>query len=265
MSWRSSSPTDLSEPDYLARNRELWTRTNAEYTDEHARRAWSREEVTWGVFGVPEGELGLLGDVAGLDVIELGCGTAYFSALLAKRGARPVGVDITPAQLQTARQCQREFGLEFPLIEASAEDVPLPNESFDLAISEYGASLWCDPARWIPEAARLLRPGGRLVFLTGSTLLILCSPEEGYAGERLLRPQFGMRRFEWSSGGVEFHMSHGDWIRELRASGFEIVDLIEIQAPREAETHEYYDYVTADWARKWPAENLWVARKTAAR
>ena len=154
-----------------------------------------------------------------------------------------------------------ETGIEFPLVEASAEDVPLPDASFDLALSEYGASTWCDPYRWVPEAARLLRPGGRLVFLRNSTLVTLCWPDEGPAGERLLRPQFGMHRFEWPEGGVEFQMGHGDWIRALRASGFEIEDLIEIQAPDDATDHPRYDYVTADWARKWPSEEIWKARK----
>ena len=114
------------------------------------------------MFAIPESELDVLGDVAGLDVVELGCGTAYFSAWLARRGARPVGVDPTPAQLATARELQAEFGLEFPLVEAVGEAVPLPDASFDLALSEYGASIWADPYLWIPEAARLLRPGGRL-------------------------------------------------------------------------------------------------------
>ena len=50
----------------------------------------------WGLFHMPERELGVLGDVADLDVIELGCGTAYVSAWLARMGARPVGVDLTP-------------------------------------------------------------------------------------------------------------------------------------------------------------------------
>ena len=113
-----------------------------------------------------------------MDTIELGCGTAYISAWLARRGARPVGIDITPAQLETARRMQAEFDLDFPLLEASAEDVPLPDESFDLAISEYGASIWADPYRWIPEAARLLRPGGHLVFLVNGTIMILCSADE---------------------------------------------------------------------------------------
>jgi SAM-dependent methyltransferase len=247
----------------VARNVELWTRANAEYTGERARHAWSREEITWGVWGVPEAQLRVLPVLEGLDVVELGCGTAYVSAWLARRGARPVGVDPTPAQLETARAMQREFGLEFPLVQAGAERVPLPDASFDLAVSEYGASIWADPYSWVPEAARLLRPGGRLVFLRNSTIVILCSPDEGPAGTQLVRPLFGMHRFEWPEGGVEYHLPHGEWIRLLRVSGFEIEDLVEIQAPLDAEDHPYYDFVTADWAHRWPSEEIWKARKRA--
>src|SRR5205085_8109779 len=130
-----------------------------------------------------------------LDVVELGCGTAYRSAWLAKQGARPVGVDATPAQLETARRLQRETGIEFPLVEADAAETGLPGESADLVVSEYGASIWVDPYRWIPEAARLLRPGGRLVFLRNSTLVILCSRDDR-ATETLQRPQFGLHRID---------------------------------------------------------------------
>jgi SAM-dependent methyltransferase len=247
-------------PDHVVQNRELWTRSNADYTDASAVRAWAREEITWGMFKVPESEVGVLGDVSGLDVVELGCGTAYFSAWLARRGARVVGVDVTPAQLETARRMQAETRLAFELVEASAEDVPLPDASFDLVLSEYGASIWCEPAAWIPEAARLLRPGGRLVFLRNSTLAILCSPDDGRVEERLQRPQFGMRRFEWD-GGVEFHLPHGEWIALLRSAGFDVERLVELQAPADAADHPYYDFVGAEWAQRWPAEEIWVARK----
>jgi SAM-dependent methyltransferase len=254
---------DLS-PDAL-RNREIWTQENAEYTGPKALEAWRQEEICWGVFQVPESELRALPDVAGKDVIELGCGTAYFSAWLAKRGARPVGVDLTPAQLATARRCQQELGIAFPLVEASAEDVPLPDASFDLALSEYGASIWCQPERWIAEAARLLRAGGELIFLVNSTLAILCSPDEGSVVEQLQRPQFGMYRFEWpgEDEGVNFYISHGEWIRILRQNGFEIVALHELQAPPDATDHPRYELVSAEWAKKWPSEELWRARKRA--
>ncbi len=249
-------------PDYVAENRGLWTQSNAEYTDAEADRVWHDDEITWGTFANPESELGILGDVSGLDVVDLGCGTGYFSAWLARRGARPVGVDVTPAQLETARRLQRETGLEFPLVEASAEDVPLPDASFDLAFSEYGASIWCDPYRWIPEAWRLLRPGGRLVFLRSSALIMLCAVEDEEAtSETLQRPQRGMHRIAWPDGGVEFHLSHGDWFRLLRETGFEIENLVELYAPEGAETHEYYSYVTPEWASKWPVEEIWAARK----
>ena len=251
--------------DYVARNRKVWTKANAEYTDARAREAWTAEDITWGTFGPSDDELGLLGDLSGRDVIELGCGTAYFGAWLARRGARVTGVDITPAQLETARRMSKELAIPIVLIEANAEDVPLPGESFDLALSEYGASIWCDPYKWIPEAARLLRPGGHLVFLCNTPLATLCAPDtpDGQVGEQLLRPQFGMHRFDWpgEDEGVDFHLAHGDMLRLLRDSGFEVEGLWEIQASEDAETHSYYDFVSAEWARKWPAEEIWKARK----
>jgi SAM-dependent methyltransferase len=243
-------------------NIEAWTRANADHTDARAEEAWAKDEIDWGIWRVLESELHALPDVIGKDVVELGCGTAYFGAWLKKAGAaRVVGVDPTPAQLETARRCNEKFGLGLEFVEAFGEDVPLPDASFDLVVSEYGASIWADPYKWIPEAARLLRDGGELVFLRNSTLVILCSPDEDVpATETLQRPQFGMFRFQWPGEGVEYHLSHGDWIRVLRANGFEILDLIEIQAPADAETHQRYDYVSADWSRKWPAEEIWRAR-----
>jgi SAM-dependent methyltransferase len=217
------------------------------------------------MFSGPESEIGALGDLDGKDVIELGCGTAYFGAWLAKRGARVTGVDVTPAQLETARRMSEEFGLPIELVEASAEDVPLPDASFDLAVSEYGASIWCDPELWIAEAARLLRPGGRLVFLCNSALSILCAPDEGNVEERLRRGQDDLGRIEWpgEDEGVNYHLPHGELIRILRANGFEIEALHERLAPATTDDHEYYDFITADWARRWPAEEIWVARKPA--
>jgi SAM-dependent methyltransferase len=254
----------MSSSEDTAKNVAVWTRSNAEYTDQRASQAWAKEEIDWGTFSVPEAELRVLPPLDGVDVVEIGCGTAYFGAWLARRGARVVGVDPTPAQLETARRLQRETGLEFPLVEAGGEDVPLADAAFDLAVSEYGASIWADPYRWIPEASRLLRPGGLLVFLRNSTLSMLCSPDEGPTTTELVRGYDELRRIEWpeaEGGGVEFHLPHGEWIDVLRGNGFEIERLVELQAPASAEAHAYYDAVPVAWARRWPAEEIWVARK----
>lgn len=247
-------------PEHVRSNRQYWDGL-ADWYAARAHDQWAAEEPRWGIWRIPQSQLPMLpDDVAGKDVIELGCGTAYVSAWLARRGARPVGIDNSERQLATARAMQAEFSLAFPLLHGNAEAVPYPDASFDLAISEYGASIWCDPYLWIPEAARLLRPGGRLVFLCSSTALMLCSPDEGAAGDRLVRDQFGMHRFTWpdGKGSVEFHLAHGEWIRVLASAGFTIESLVEVQAPEGATTH--YDFVTLEWARRWPSEEVWTAR-----
>ena len=158
-------------PEYLRRNRSHWDGRAADYAGP-AEIAWASNEPTWGIWQVPDSKLRLLpDDLAGKDVIELGCGTAYVSAWLSRRGARVVGIDNSAAQLATARRLQREHELDFTLIHGNAEEVPYPDASFDLAISEYGACLWADPYRWVPEAARILRPGGELIFLVNSASL----------------------------------------------------------------------------------------------
>lgn len=249
-------------PDHVRRNRERWDAWARDYVAP-AERNWAAEEPTWGIWGVPEAEVGMLpDDLDGRDAIELGCGTAYVSAWMARRGARVVGIDNSEAQLATARRLQAEHGLEFPLVHGNAEEVPYPDGSFDFAISEYGACLWCDPHRWVPEAARLLRPGGRLVFLGNSLLLTLCVPplQGDAATDRMLRPAFGLHRLEWpDDDGVEFQLTHGDWIRLLRRSGFEVEDLIEVRPPEGATTR--YPYVPLEWARRWPCEEVWKARR----
>jgi SAM-dependent methyltransferase len=249
-------------PEHVRRNRAAWDGYAAGYADA-GKDAWASEEPYWGVFRVPEPQVGVLpAELAGLDTVELGCGTGYVSAWLARRGARPVGIDNSEAQLATASALQAEHGLAFPLRHGNAEATPFPDASFDLAISEYGASIWCDPYRWIPEAARLLRPGGELIFLVNGTILMLCVPDEDdvAAEDRLLRPYFGMHRFEWpDQQAVEFHLGYGDWIRLLRANGFDVVDLIELRPPPDATTG--YPFVTVEWAQRWPCEEVWKARK----
>lgn len=258
--------TDVPDelPDHVSRNRTAWDSWATEYVAS-GERSWALGvgEETWGIWNLPEAEVHLLpDDLAGLDTIELGCGTAYVSAWLARRGARPVGIDNSEAQLATARRLQAEHGLAFPLHHGNAEHVPYPDASFDLAISEYGASIWADPYLWIPEAARLLRPGGRLIFLVNGTILVLAMQEndDDPATDQLQRPYFGLHRLEWpDDDSVNFYLGYGDWIRLLRANDFEVEDLVELQAPEGVTTS--YPFVTSDWAHRWPSEEVWKARK----
>ena len=251
-------------PEHVRSNRAYWDGM-ADRWVAAGERSWAQAEPSWGVFHVPQSEVPLLpDDVDGLDAIELGCGTGYVSAWLARRGARPVGIDNSAGQLATARRLQTAHGLEFPLLHGNAEHVPYPDASFDLAVSEYGAAIWCDPYVWIPEAARLLRPGGLLAFLCNSVVSMLCAADDENepSTERMLRPQRGMHRFAWPEGCVEFHLGHSDMIRLLHASGFAVEDMIEVFAPEDA-ADSPFGYAPAGWSKQWPVEEVWKARRVS--
>ncbi len=254
---------DASPDEHVRANRALWDGRAADYAA-RGRRHWGDDRPRWGVWHIPDEEVGMLPAVDGLDVVELGCGTACVSAWLARRGGRVVGLDSSSAQLATARALQHEFDLAFPLVWGDAERAPFADDSFDVAISEYGACLWCDPFRWIPEAARILRPGGRLVFLTSAPILHLCLPEREPqpAGTELVRSYFGMGRVSWpdEAPAVEFHLPHGEMVRLLGRHGFVVEDLHELRPPLESSTA--YSFVTLKWARQWPAEEVWTARRS---
>jgi hypothetical protein len=127
-----------------------------------------------------------------------------------------------------------------------------------------GGRHWADSeitwGMWeIPEAARLLRPGGWLWFLTNTPLVVLTMHDEDQpSGEALALAQFGMRRFQWNDGSVELHLAHGERIALLRRCGFTVEALHELQASAGATSR--HTYVTPEWARRWPSEEIWVAR-----
>lgn len=245
----------------LTRNEQIWALVNRAHTDAAAEAQWRADGIRWGLYRIPESQIGALPPLAGADVVELGAGTAFLAAAIARAGASVVAVDLSIEQLRTAARCQASIGPGFPLVQADGGAVPLRDACADLVVSEHGASVWCDPADWLPEAARLLRPGGRLVFLANSVLSTLCVPDdEGPADQRLHRAQKGLYRTEWDGGGIEFHPSHSVWIALLRRAGFTIEAMHELYAPDDADDPEYYEIADALWGRRWPVEDLWVAR-----
>lgn len=247
--------------DEALRNRAYWDRTSDEYQERH-KEFIGRPEPRWGIWQIPESELNVLGKVAGKDVLELGCGAAQWSILLAKQGARVVGLDNSERQLHHARKAREEAGLDFPLVHASAEDVPLPDESFDVVFCDHGAMSWADPFRTVPEVARLLRAGALLAFSTSSPFASVCwSGKDGEVIDATLkRDYFGLHRDEDDDEAVNYTLPYGEWIRLFRANGLVVDDLIEPRPAADA-TSTYWEESERDWAGRWPSESIWKARK----
>lgn len=249
------TPESLSE--HAAKNRAYWQAQSDAYQERHGEQIG--RGLAWGVWQIPEAELNVLGGVDGLDTLELGCGAAQWSIALAELGARPVGVDLSARQLEHAREAIARSGFEIPLVEASAEALPLEDESFDLVFCDHGAFNFTEPHRSVPEAARVLRPGGLLAFSMPSPLGdLFYDVEKDETTDRLINGYWDLDRFE-DDETVDFQLRYGDWIRLFRDCGMEVVDLIELRAPEGARST--YDFVPHEWARRWPAENIWKARK----
>jgi SAM-dependent methyltransferase len=252
------SSSDGLSPD-ARRNREYWDAQSDAYQARNA--AFIERGQAWGLWQLPESELNVLGDVAGLDVLELGCGAAEWSRSLLRAGARPVGLDNSEARLAYARAANAEAGVDFPLVHASAEAVPLPDAAFDLVMCDWGAMTFADPYRTVPEVARLLRPGGLFAFSGATPLSWLAwdEPADAYT-ERLVLPYFGLHRLEPPEGAVEFNLPYGEWIRLFRSCGFVVEDLIEVRPPEDAPSTYRTPEETA-WARRWPMEQIWKVRR----
>jgi SAM-dependent methyltransferase len=256
--------TERELPEHVRDNRAYWD-GRADQWVAAGEAGWRASEPGWGIWELPESSLRLLpADMTGMTAIELGCGTGYVSAWMARRGARVVGIDNSQRQLATARRLATEHAIELTLLHGNAETVPYPDASFDFAISEYGAAIWCDPMSWIPEAHRLLRAGGQLVFLGNAPIATLCMPPSGAAYEaQLHRSDFDLHRVDWTQcevdpGGVEFNLPISKWLQLFRETGFEVLDYLELQAPPGSNDRHYSP---GWWAERWPSEHVWKLRK----
>ena len=256
-----SSPDGLT--DQARRNREFWDRQADEYQAEHGEFI-THDELRWGLWQLPDRELGILGDLSGLDVLELGCGAGQCTLAVARAGAHVVGLDNSERQLDYARRSLAAAGVEAELVHGSAESLPFADASFDVVFADHGANRFADPLLWVPECARVLRPGGCLAFSGGTPFEAICvNPETDTWEPRLFRPYFGLHRTEWPDGSVEFELPYGEWIRLFRRSGLLVEALVEVQPPDGARS-TYRDAAETEWARLWPMEQIWKARKGAA-
>jgi SAM-dependent methyltransferase len=249
--------------EHARKNRAHWDAESDDYEARHASQL-QRAPCAWGVWSIPESELNVLGDVRDKDVLEFGCGAARWSIELTKAGARCVGLDNSARQLEHAQQLMGEAGVDFPLVHASAEAVPLPDGSFDVVFCDHGAMSFADPERTVPEAARLLRPGGLLAFSAETPLHFICWDDEANAVSEQLRSNYFERTSADDGESIVFSLPYGEWIRLFRRRRLTVEDLIELRAPAESKS-TYNEFVPHGWARRWPAEQIWRVRKANRR
>jgi SAM-dependent methyltransferase len=245
----------VTDPD-IAANRAHWNTKARDYQATH-NPVIGRAPKLWGVHAIPDDQLGALGDVTGLDVLELGCGAAQWASSLATDGARVVGLDLSDEQLDVARATHPAL----PLVHAPAQALPFRDASFDVVFCDHGAMGWADPSRTLPDVARVLRAGGRLVFSVASPFVEMCWDENARGpATRLRQDYFGLGRTEERDGATYFVHTYGEWIRLLVGNGFAVDDLIEPR-PTTAEPNTYWGSDPPDWFTRWPGECIWICRR----
>ncbi|MET9020141.1 class I SAM-dependent methyltransferase [Actinopolymorpha sp. NPDC004070] len=215
-----------------AANRRWWDDNADGYQHEHGEFLRDTGFV-WGPEGLDEADAGLLGDIRGLRVLEVGCGAAQCARWLRTAGAHPVGVDVSFRQAQHARRLDEVTGVTVPVITADASALPFADAAFDVACSAYGALPFvADLNAALREVARVLRERGRWVFSVSHPVRWAFPDDPGPAGLVADRSYFDRTPYvETDSSGrwvyAEYHRTLGDWVRALTATGFVVRDLVE--------------------------------------
>jgi SAM-dependent methyltransferase len=242
--------------DHVRHNRAFWDADADSYQADHGD-ALTAAPLAWGAYRVPESELQVLGDLDGRAVLEVGCGAAQWSIALAEQGVRVVGLDLSNRQLLHARRAAAAL----PLVQASGEQLPFADNSFDVVFCDHGALSFCDPEIIVPECARLLRRGGLLAFCCAHPMLYLTWDDANERQTRKLQIDYAaLGRMELGEGTIDWAPPPGEWIRVLRANAFEVERLQELTAGDQAVT-TYDDFAPPKWARRWPAEWIWSSRR----
>jgi SAM-dependent methyltransferase len=231
--------TDGSESERASR---LWWDADADdYLGEHGQDIGDVDFV-WCPEGLREADAALLGDVRGLRVLEVGCGSAPCARWLAEQGAYPVALDLSGAMLQHAAALGVKTGIPVPLVQAGAERLPFADSSFDITCSAFGAVPFvAEPDRVMREVARVLRPGGRWVFAVNHPMRWMFSDDPGPDGLTVQQSYFDRTPYvEVNALGratyVEHHRTLGDRIRDIVSAGLVLDDLIEPEWPEGRET-----------------------------
>ena len=240
-----------------------WEADSADYQRRNSSQLNRWDRLGWGTWDIPEDEVDALGNVDGLHALELGTGAAQFGIKVANRGAHLVGLDFSANQLGQARANMDETRTRFPLVRASAEELPFTDASFDLVFCDHGATSFTDPHVTVPEAARVLKPGGMFVFdIATPFIAVAWGDDDAPPGRTLRRSYFELGRSVYSEpdgDSVEWQLPYGDWIRLFRANDLTIEDLIELRPGLDATST--YDFAPLEWARDYPGEHIWKLRK----
>ncbi|GAA2342318.1 class I SAM-dependent methyltransferase [Saccharopolyspora halophila] len=217
-------------------NRLWWDADADEYQAEHGEFLGDADFV-WCPEGLREEQIGLLGDVRGKRILEIGCGAASCAHWLAGQGAEAVGLDISAGMLRHAAAAAERSGTSTPLVQASADHLPFAAGSFDLACSAFGGVPFvADVTQVFREVARVVRPGGRWVFAVTHPMRWIFPDDPGPTGLTATHSYFDRSPYlevddDDRATYVEHHRTLGDFVRAINAAGMTLADLIEPEWP----------------------------------